>query len=169
VAAFEDVARYLATSSSEQAATWLRGLPSSDARNRAIASFAASWSEIDPLVALQWSLALNPAEGRADAMQQALNRWADRDLLAAAEWLSEHEADPATIGMIANLVSGRFTIKPDQPARRIAVGGVDFRTGAADAQRGSRCFSFGLTTITPRRRVILTLVRCCRAARSEPS
>jgi hypothetical protein len=104
-AAFEEVALNLAQRSRAEAADWLRNLPSSEGRNLALATLAADWATTAPDEAMTWAASLDLNSGRVDAMQRVFNRWADKDIVASAQWLADHEASPQADTLIGNLVN----------------------------------------------------------------
>ena len=107
-AAYETVARQLAETSAEEAAVWLKSLPTSEDRNAAMATFTSEWAERDPIAALQWAESLAPQAGRPEALERTFGDWVERSSADAGEWLGDYlartEASPEADPLISNLI-----------------------------------------------------------------
>jgi hypothetical protein len=91
-------------------------LPPSQERNAALAAITANWADSDPKAAMDWSNGLGAGDDRQDAMQKAFSQWESKDMLAAAQWLSQQQSDPVIDHMIANLVGDPRVTQADPPA-----------------------------------------------------
>jgi hypothetical protein len=94
--AYEVIALSLAQKSLSSAALWLQSLPSSPARNQALAPFAATWSQQDGRAAMDWAQGLDPADGGDDVRVATFERWLKSDRSAATQWLLTHETPDNT-------------------------------------------------------------------------
>lgn len=77
----------------QRALAWLETQAASAARDFALASVVALWSETDPAAAMPRAAGLQPDPLREDAIARVFGRWADRDVAAAAAWL--HRQPPS--------------------------------------------------------------------------
>lgn len=80
------VAQRIAAAGPEAALAQLRTLPTSAARNQAIATVAADWAVREPAAAMGVVSTLADDAGRADALARVFARWTDRDPAAALDW-----------------------------------------------------------------------------------
>jgi hypothetical protein len=145
-APFEEVALDFARRSRHDAADWLQSLPPSSGRDFALATVAADWTAAAPGEAMTWATSLETPAARNDAMQRVFNRWAQSDIVAAVQWLGDHEAHPEADKLIANLVidSSLSEVAPeralqwssligDPAARSASIQQVLLRWGEKDA------------------------------------
>lgn len=61
-----------------------------EARAQALGGLISGWARSDPAATVTYALQLPPGADRARALGMALPQWADRDLLGAWEWVSNH-------------------------------------------------------------------------------
>lgn len=102
-AAYERVATALAASSPAEAVGWLKTLPASTGRDQGFAAAIIAWIDTAPAGALAAATRLGGSAGEL-ALGEGLLRWTERDLLAATEWLAEHEAEPGIDRQILRLL-----------------------------------------------------------------
>jgi hypothetical protein len=106
---FQIVAMFLAKTSPEEAADWLKSLATSEDRNSALAMFAARWAERDPAAAMRWSESIQLEAGQLEVRQRAFSTWAELKPADAAQWLDDHyseiQAGPQTDQMVASLLA----------------------------------------------------------------
>ena len=83
-------------------------LRSNDARTHSsvfVESFVSTWSETDPIAALQWTTDHNLFD-RVSNYSQIIQKWASEDAKAASQWLLEFEGDASTYSWaVTGLVS----------------------------------------------------------------
>jgi hypothetical protein len=106
---FQIVAMFLAKTSPDEAADWLKSLAISEDRNSALAMFAARWAERDPAAAMRWSESIQLQDGQLEVRQRAFSAWAELKPADAAQWLDDHrseiQAGPQTDQMVASLLA----------------------------------------------------------------
>ncbi|NOT94948.1 MAG: hypothetical protein HOP00_01375 [Nitrospira sp.] len=91
--AITGVAKWLNALSPATAATWLTGMPASEATDHALLEVLSSWSAIDPSTAMEWTKATTEGLRRSDSMRLVMNQWAMSDSVGAAGWLAADESD----------------------------------------------------------------------------
>lgn len=97
-----NVGLYVAAHDSPQAAIdWLASFPAGTARDAALAAVAAEWTQHNATSALSWALR---ADRSGTSAQPVIGAWAQRDTVAAAEWLQEHEATPQADALIRGFI-----------------------------------------------------------------
>jgi hypothetical protein len=106
---FQMVAMFLAKTSPDEAADWLKSLAISEDRNSALAMFAARWAVYDPAAAIRWSESIQLQDGQLEVRQRAFSAWAELKPADAAQWLDDHRseipASPQTDQMVASLLA----------------------------------------------------------------
>jgi hypothetical protein len=98
-----------------EALAWLQSRPASAARDFAIASLAAFWSERDPAAAMAWTETLPKSALRVDATERVFSRWADQHSAAAMDWVRSRapqaELDPL-LWLLATDTTYRYVNRP---------------------------------------------------------
>jgi hypothetical protein len=106
---FQIVAMFLAKTSPEEAADWLKSLAISEDRDSALAMFAARWAERDPAAAMRLSESIQLQDGQLEVEQRVFSAWAEVEPAEAAQWLDDHrselQAGPQTDQMVASLLA----------------------------------------------------------------
>jgi hypothetical protein len=106
---FQIVAMFLAKTSPEEAADWLKSLAISEDRNSALAMFAARWAERDPAAAMRLSESIQLQDGQLEVKQRAFSAWAELKPADAAQWLDDHRSEipagPQTDQMVGSLLA----------------------------------------------------------------
>lgn len=88
---FARVARNWAEYDRAGAEAWLQDLPSSTARDEAIASFVVPVSARAPREAIDWALQIEGEERRRKSLRYLANRWLHNDRTAASGWVKDTE------------------------------------------------------------------------------
>jgi hypothetical protein len=113
--AFETVAVGLSEKSPETAGLWLKSLPASEDRNRALSMLASHWADHDPEAALKWAQELGVQEGRSVALERTFSEWVERNAGEAGNWLGNYllnmPDDPEADRLIGNLLTFSSTLK----------------------------------------------------------
>jgi hypothetical protein len=78
----------------------------SDEDTLEMATALESWAAMEPERAVEWSARLSDSEARGEMLQRAFGQWARRDMMGAAQWLSDHESDPLADRLTTRLLFG---------------------------------------------------------------
>ena len=73
----------------EAASAWLGGLPPSEARDKAVSTFAKELFPIDATSALDWAASIHDEKQRTDRVEKLLKQWRESDPGAAESWLAD--------------------------------------------------------------------------------
>ena len=107
-AAAQTGAQFQVERTAEHLSAYLSSMPSSNTDRSgvdiAVTDVAESFANKDAKSAIAWATKL-PTDSRDSAIQMIMHSWAERDEVAASEWLLRNRVDPAVVLAFAGAVS----------------------------------------------------------------